>query len=142
MVNNEDLVREDIEVIRLGDDLPPDIYNGIAERIANKLPKRIKWKEVNSSTQIRRFYDELVLWNDRVRLAKADDRGTMFVRCKPYVNMLVAKAVYAEARGLVSSGFVDLIRQLIRQIKNPETLRQGKLFLEAVIGFRKGMEGN
>lgn len=135
-----DITEADLAAVKLGPDLKPELYSVTAASIAKLLSSGKGDK--NKSTQIRRFYDELVSWSDRVRLAKLDQREAEFSTCAPYINMLVARAAYAQGRGLVSPGFEKLVRRLVDQIKGPETLKQGKLFLEAVIGFKKGIEGN
>lgn len=135
-----DITEADLAAVKLGADLKPELYSVTAECIA-KLLSSVRGDK-NKSTQIRRFYDELVGWSDRVRLAKAEERAEVFASCAPYINMLVARAAYAQGRNLVSPGFEKLVRHLVGQIKDPETLKQAKLFFEAVIGFKKGIEGN
>lgn len=132
-----DITDSQLMLVVLGADISRDLYSKTAESIAKTLSEGGGSKK-NASTQIRRFYDELVLWNDRVRLA--DDRKAEFEICAPYISMLVAKAAYAKGRDLVTPGFEKLMKKLVEQIKDAETLKQGKLFLEAVIGFRKGFE--
>ena len=122
--------------VKLGAALKPELYSQIAEKIAIGLGSK---KDINASTQIRRFYDELVYWSDRVRLAEFSKKMEEFNACAPYINMLVARAAYARGRGLVTEGFEQMIRCIVTQIKDAETLKQGRLFLEAVIGFRKAL---
>ena len=135
-----DISEADLAAVKFGDALKPELYSVTAESIAKLLS--CGRADKNKSTQIRRFYDELVGWSDRVKLAKPDLREAEFSACAPYINMLVARAAYAQGRGLVTPGFEKLMRRLVEQIKGPETLKQARLFLEAVIGFKKGLEGN
>ncbi len=94
-------------------------------------------REHNKSTQLRRFYDELVMWEEKVRQdeEKFDDY-------LPFIRMLKAKAAYAEGRKLVDGAFVDLIEQAIDFIKSAADLRTAKLFFEAFMGFYKLEKGD
>ncbi len=95
-------------------------------------------KAVNTSSQIRRFYDELVMWNERVLTAK--DPEAKFTEVAPYIQMLCAKCAYAKGRKLIDETFDTLLSDLISQIKTPETLKRAKLFFEAFLGFKKAIE--
>jgi CRISPR-associated protein Csm2 len=101
----------------------------------------------NKSTQLRKFYDELVMWHDRVFTAR-DQKGKAsqeaqkeeYGRAAPFIKMLCAKVAYAKGRGHVSEGFEKLFTHVVRNITNPETLKQAKLFIEAFMGFYKAEE--
>lgn len=93
---------------------------------------------MNTSSQIRRFYDELVMWNERVLTAK--DPEAKFTEVAPYIQMLCAKCAYAKGRKLIDETFDTLLSDLISQIKTPETLKRAKLFFEAFLGFKKAIE--
>ena len=94
-------------------------------------------REQNKSTQLRRFYDELVMWEEKIRQAP-----NKFDEYLPFVRMLKAKAAYAEGRKLVDGAFVDLIEQMIDFIKNVDDMRVAKLFFEAFLGFYKLEKGD
>ena len=95
-------------------------------------------RTTNKSTQIRRFYDELVLWYEQVKTAP--DPKAKFREIEPYLQMLRAKAAYAQARGLIDESFCKLVNALLDGIKDPASLENGKLFFEAFLGFRKFFE--
>ena len=90
----------------------------------------------NKSSQIRRFYDELLRYKSQVR----DDAGLK--TALPFIRMLNARAAYAGSRKppLVDKGFQEFLRTLLDQVKDKDTLRNACTTFEAVIGFRKGIE--
>lgn len=93
-----------------------------------------KW---NKSTQLRRFYDELVRLNSQAQ-AKKDEWGMI----KPRVHMIVAKAAYAKGRELVTDKFVALIRDGISQVDSREDLQVFTNFFESFMGFYKALRKN
>ena len=93
----------------------------------------------NKSTQLRKFYDELVMWHDKV-FAHGADRGATYRELAPFIKMLCAKVTYAKGRDHVSEGFEKLFTHVIRAVDGPETLKQAKLFIEAFMGFYKAEE--
>jgi CRISPR-associated protein Csm2 len=88
--------------------------------------------QVNKSTQLRRFYDELVMWQEKVGSDEAK-----FKDCEPYLRMLKAKAAYAMGRQHVDERFRSMFNRLIDGSQDPETLRQAKLFFEAFLAYYK-----
>lgn len=104
------------------------------DEIANKCAETISFtpkSTVNQSTQIRRFYDELVMWNNR---ADSDEK---FTEVLPFVYMIKSKVAYAKGRDNVDSTFQDFINKTINQINDRKTLNNAKLFMESVMGFYK-----
>lgn len=97
-----------------------------------------KYEDSNKSTQLRKFYDELVMWHDKV--FHATERSEAYRQAAPFIHMLKAKAAYSQGRGHVDKNFVDVFNRIISQINSPETLKHAKLFFEAVLGFRKASE--
>jgi CRISPR-associated protein Csm2 len=55
----------------------------------------------------------------------------------PYVNMLTAKATYAQGRKLVTEEFVEFMRKSVGQLQRPEDLDVFANFFEAFMGFYK-----
>jgi len=108
---------------------PITLFSDDAENIAKLLnldPSK------NKPTQIRRFYDELVGWQERI--------GTDEQKFKDYaafIHMLNAKAAYAQGRKLVTQEFADWLRGCIAQIDSPRTLNHFRLHFEAMLGFLK-----
>ncbi|WP_186443196.1 type III-A CRISPR-associated protein Csm2 [Desulfobotulus alkaliphilus] len=113
-----------------------ELFSKEAERMAEKLGnegKNFKGKiDKNKSSQIRKFYDELVRLADEVR--HAPERWPLI---EPRVHMLVAKAAYASGRGLVSDGFRGFIQDGATSVSNPEELQIWKDYFESIIGFFK-----
>jgi len=93
-------------------------------------------KEKNKSTQIRRFYDELVGWQERIG---SDD--SRFKEYEAFVKMLNAKAAYAEGRKLVTPDFVKWFRDCVAQVSDARTLKHFRLHFEAMLGFLKALRG-
>lgn len=122
--------------IRFGEGIADELYAGVAEAKAMFLADNSR--EANKSTQLRRFYDELVLWNDKVNgTGLPEERAARYREFAPLIKMLNAKVVYAEGRKHVDRNFVMLFRHVIGQVKDPRTLDQAKLFMEAFMGFYK-----
>lgn len=114
--------------------ISPDLFSETARRAAKKCQDQDK----NKTTQIRRFYDELVMWNERV--SSAEDRKAKYTQVAPYIKMICAKVAYAHARKYVTDEFASLLNDLIGQIDSPESLKHAKLFFEAFLGYKKDLE--
>lgn len=122
-------------------ELDPALFFQTAEKLAGDIDKdgrdpqgREKW---NKSTQLRRFYDELVRLNSQAQ-AKGNEWGMI----KPRVHMIVAKAAYAKGRDLVTDKFVNLIREGIKQVDTREDLQVFTNFFESFMGFYKALRKN
>jgi CRISPR-associated protein Csm2 len=111
----------------------PDLFNTIAKESAHRVAQTDK----NKPTQLRRFYDELLLWEMRVSQHPAESKAAKFAECLPFIRMLNAKAAYAEGRKLVDRTFVDLMHHTLGKVACPETLTTCKYFWEAFMGFYK-----
>lgn len=143
MINNrfqKKVQQNSISSTKLGVDITnvtTDLFSSIAEEVA----RRCNVKDRNSTTQLRKLYDELVMWHDKVFSARTpQDRESIFIKNAPYIQMMRAKVAYAEGRKLVDSTFREFFDQIIRDIKNVETLKNARLFMEAFMGFRKLLE--
>ena len=122
-----------INEIKFGNEKSAEIFSDIAQRAAKHIKTN---KNLNKTTQLRKFYDELAMWNDRVQLVRENKAGK-FQELMPFIKMLKAKVAYAEGRKNVDKNFSDIFNRCIDQINNVETLRDSKLFMEAVMGFCK-----
>ena len=122
-----------INEIKFGNDKSAEIFSDIAQRAAKHIKTN---KNVNKTTQLRKFYDELAMWNDRVQLVRENKQGK-FQELIPFIKMLKPKVAYAEGRKHVDKSFSEVFNRCIDQINNVETLRDAKLFMEAVMGFCK-----
>ncbi|NEX21456.1 type III-A CRISPR-associated protein Csm2 [Thiorhodococcus mannitoliphagus] len=130
-----DAPRLDTSGIRLkpvdGTALPADLFDGIARSTAQAVAGDGR-NQANKPTQLRQFYDELVMWEEKAR--SAPER---FAELLPFIRMLNAKAAYAKGRKHVDDNFVDLIACCLGQVDDYPTLRNFKLFFEAFLGFYK-----
>jgi len=109
--------------------LDADLFNDIARQAAETISQN---RYANKPSQIRKFYDELCLWETKANLDQE-----RFADYLPFILMLNAKAAYAKGRKLVDANFVKLIGDCLKQVKDLKTLRYCKLFFEAFLGFYK-----
>lgn len=111
--------------------LRPELFDRTAQAAAKAVAEG-GGSQANKPSQLRQFYDELVMWEEKVR----QDPGR-FDEFLPFIRMLNAKAAYAEGRRNVDRNFVELIGHCLGQVNSYETLRNFKLFFEAFLGFYK-----
>ena len=124
--------------VKISRPIPADLFSDQALRAARSCASS---KKANASTQLRRFYDELVMWHDKVFSDTSPERREeRFRTVEPYVQMLRAKVAYAKGRELVDESFRSLFDGLIQQVRTPEDLRTARLFMEAFMGFKKCLE--
>ena len=132
----------DFDVENLSKELFDDTAKKWAEKIAYKMDNMGNIQKdrygnneptKNMPTQLRRFYDELVMWNERATMLDNDFQRDIL----PFVYMLKSKVAYAEGRGHVDKTFQQFINKLINQIHDKKTLNNAKLFMEAMMGFYK-----
>lgn len=141
------VVSIDTAQVKLGaDDMPELLFADIAQAAARTIAEAGKNKftgrlEKNKPSQLRKFYDELVMWHDKLAFEKtADARAAKYRELAPFIKMMNAKVAYACGRNHVDKNFESLFSHLIRQIACPATLKNAKLFMEAVLGFLKAEE--
>lgn len=128
--------------IRFGDSIKDTLYADVAETKARFIADYSS-RETNKPTQLRRFYDELCLWQEKVnQTGSAAEREARYQEFAPLIKMLKAKVAYAEGRKHVDKNFRALFSHGINEIKNAKTLAQCKLFFEAFMGFYKAVRPN
>lgn len=119
--------------------LNPTLFSDVAEDWADRIYKsgletRHGKPELkrNKRTQIRKFYDEAIRLN-----ALANDKANpeAWDNILPYVNMLIAKAVYAQGRDHVTKDFTEFLKGSIKQIQDQEDMLVFTNFFEAFMGF-------
>lgn len=108
--------------------LNPVLFSDTAGKYAEQFSKADE--RFNKRSQIRKFYDEVMRLNSLSK-ANAEEWDNIL----PYVNMLIAKATYAEGRKLVTSDFVDFMKTCIRQVHVQKDLEVFANFFEALMGF-------
>ena len=114
---------------------PPaaELFNKEAEDFARTFSQSAK-REANKSTQIRRFYDELVSWQERV-----NGNDEEFKKYEAFIRMLNAKVAYAKGRGLVDENFEKWFRDCIAATTNARALNHFRLHFEAILGFLRAL---
>lgn len=117
-------------------DIDPDLFNGVASEAAETIADTKK-KELNKPTQLRRFYDEIVMWESKAAMNQGK-----FSEYLPFIRMINAKVAYALGRNLVDKNFVELIGHCLKQVETYPDLRHFKLFMEAFMGFYKQKRPN
>lgn len=109
----------------------PDLFDRIADETAECIAQN---RNSNKSTQLRKFYDELCMWEQKIK--QNDEQYKEYL---PLIKMLNAKVAYAHGRKeLVDKNFVDLMRHCLGQLtEDKKTFETCKLFFEAFMGFYK-----
>ncbi|MCX7983016.1 MAG: type III-A CRISPR-associated protein Csm2 [Syntrophales bacterium] len=111
------------------------LYSDEAEKWARRIHESGEQRS-NKRSQIRKFYDEVVRYNEIVK-KKPEEWPTI----QPFVNMIIAKVVYARGRNnLVTDDFVKLIKGCIGQVEDPRDLDVFANFFEAFMGFYRQYE--
>ncbi len=125
-----------------------NLFNETAQSVAKEMsyPELLKWnnknksweirhdKNVNKITQLRKFYDEVCMWEAKSKNCQS------FSENLPFIKMLNAKVAYARSREYVDDKFVAMIAGCLSQINetNEEGLKKFKnfrIFFEAFYGF-------
>ncbi|MBD3767629.1 MAG: type III-A CRISPR-associated protein Csm2 [Gammaproteobacteria bacterium] len=112
-----------------GDKIDPNIYADVAESIAKAIGDH---KNAVKAAQARRFYDEVVMWEEKIRQNPAS-----FAENLPLIKMMKAKVAYAKGRKHIDAGFERMMNTGLNQVACPKTLTQFKTFFEAFMGFYK-----
>ena len=69
-------------------EMPDDIFSDIASEAADEIASS---SGANKSTQLRKFYDELVMWHDKVHNEQKENRDAKYRELAPYIKMINAK---------------------------------------------------
>ena len=109
--------------------LTKELFDTTADKCAKAISAN---KKSNKPTQIRRFYEELILLEERATISEEAFKDTL-----PFIYMIKSKVAYAKGRGNVDNIFEDFMNKLINQITDIKTLKNAKLFMEAMMGFFK-----
>jgi CRISPR-associated protein Csm2 len=121
----------DTSKIIFGAKIDPKLYSDIAEATAKDVAKDCG-RDQNKPSQLRRFYDELVMLQ-----AKVGSSSERFEQHQPFIQMLKAKVAYAEGRKKVDDNFAALLRRVVDEARDAATLKQARLFMEAFMAFYK-----
>lgn len=109
--------------------LEPKLFSEVAMSWAKKIHESGN-RESNKRSQLRKFYDEVIRLN-----AVAKSKEEKWDNIVPFVNMVIAKAAYAEGRKKVSNEFSKMMKECITQIENEKDLGVFANFFEAFMGF-------
>jgi CRISPR-associated protein Csm2 len=112
-----------------------DLFDEVADETAKTIADS---GDKNKSTQLRKYYDELCMWDQKIKQDKQK-----YIEYLPLIKMLNAKVAYANGRKLVDDNFVKLMRHCLGQLtENVESFETCKLFFEAFMGFYKMYKPN
>ena len=114
--------------------LSKELFDKVADECAYKIKQN---KKSNKPSQLRRFYDELVLWDERASISEE-----AFENALPFIFMIKSKVAYAVGRRNVDKTFKKFMDNVIDQIDSIKTLKNAKLFMEAMLGFYKSYRPN
>jgi len=110
----------------------PELFDRIADETAKTIADSGK-RDENKPTQLRKFYDEIGLWDQKIRQNR--DQYSEYL---PLIKMINAKVAYANGRRLVDDNFRDLMRHCLDQVtEERQSFETFKLFFEAFMGFYK-----
>ena len=107
--------------------LKPKLFSDVAMDLAEKIHNSGRGK-ANKRSQLRKFFDEVLRLNS---LSKNEGWDNIL----PYLNMLIAKAAYAEGRQKVTLEFMDLMKGCIGEVHSSKDLNVFANFFEAFMGF-------
>jgi CRISPR type III-A-associated protein Csm2 len=101
-----------------------------------KVWKVVNERDANKPTQIRKFYDELVMWADKTRTAADLEKNL------PFIKMMNAKVAYARGRDYVDDKFMTWFSSCMNQISAADeaslsTFQNFRTLFEAFLGFYK-----
>ena len=146
-----------------GEFIRADLFSDVAERVVDCIKKvedddydknkrgeyKCKWGEFKkdcpknnrkvkkniSSTQIRKFYEEVLNLKERLDI----DNGKDFKEILPYFKMLKAKANVAYQRDVINTNFKRFIDENVDYVEDDEKkFRVFCTFFEAVVAYAKG----
>lgn len=121
----------DLTGILFSKPLSPELFANVAEKAALAVAGDERNRK-NKPSQIRKFYDELTMWQTKVQ-----QKPEAFGDYLPFIKMLNAKVAYARGRELVDENFARLLEHCLSKVNSVETLNHCKLFFEAFLGFYK-----
>jgi len=118
--------------------LEPALFSTIAEEWSKAVHESAGGKDaINKRTQIRKFYDEILRLYTISR-----ENPEQWENFLPFVNMVISKAVYAQARNKVSEKFVEMLKKCIQQIQTLDDLEVFTNFFESFMGYYRQYGAN
>lgn len=105
-----------------------------------KTGKKKASKGTPSSTQIRKFFNDLLIIKQKIEnTLNENSKDLEFKRQLPYIKMLKAKVAYAKSRDNVNQEFVDFIEKYIDEVNEKEDFFVLCDFFEAIIAYSKAL---
>lgn len=123
---NQGIVKKDL-FLEVAEELAKKIKD---EKINQKTKNGKKPKEINTPSQIRKFYDEILQFHIRL---KADPKKFEFML--PYIKMINSKVAYSYGRDLIGQEFKNFISQCITKIEDQKDFEVFVSFFEAFLGY-------
>ncbi len=115
-----------------------EMLEALAENEAKKLSNAaIKNKEM-TTTQLRKFFNEVKALEKRLR--DNGDSDEYFNKIMPLVKMLKAKISYSSGRKNVTKEFEEFILSKIDKIRDKNDFKAFVLHFEAVVGYFYGFQ--
>ncbi len=109
--------------------LDPKLFSEVAMGWAEKIHAR-GGSDANKRSQLRKFFNEVLRLNSLSKSNSGDWDNII-----PYINLLIAKAAYAQGRKKVTQEFADLIKSCINEVHEDRDLDVFANFFEAFMGF-------
>jgi CRISPR-associated protein Csm2 len=126
--------------VKLDTPVPAELFGDIAKDKAAAIAEAGAGRK-NKSTQLRKFYDELVMWHEKVNQERTPQaKADKYAEIAPFIKMMKAKVAYARGRDHVDECFEQLFSHLVSKIDGIDSLKHAKLFMEAFMGFYKAQE--
>lgn len=124
-----------VKFVKNLEDLADDkIFSDYPEELAKLVAEN---RNANNRTQIRKFYDELVMWDDKVNLVEVE-----YGKYKVLLKMMKAKIAYSKGRKHIDDRFMLFFNKSMDQVDSAQKLRQFKLFFEAFMGYYRIYKSN
>ena len=115
-------------------ELTEDLLKKEPEKLAKKFIEISKKDGGITSTQIRKFYDDLLLDQKK---AKVQDEETFKKKTLPLIRMTEAKIAYSVGRGVLNKTFYEDMSEYLRKIERKEDFENFVLFYQALIAYLK-----
>lgn len=123
-----------------------DLFSKTAEEEAKKFLKSVSTdnrgnkrgdKDTPTSTQIRRFFNDILSIKQKIEIAPLEQKNTVFKKQLPYIKMIKAKVVYAKSRDHVNYDYEKFMNKYIDNIKDIDDFFVFCDFFESIIAYSK-----
>lgn len=115
-------------------ELTKDNLADMINKNADVIAKIIKQGE-NSYTQVRKFYNELLLLQKQAQGNQNNVDSGEFEKVLPMIYLVKSKAAYANGKKNINDNLLTFLVFYIEKIKNIEQLKYFMLYFEAILGY-------